>query len=202
MKYCIGVYGDSISFGYGNNDTSWFDRLNGFVHKNKMAQNGETVENVFSKLLNDNNQYKILILAVGVNNFLQDFPQPDSSNVHQTLSVYEQIIELAKDKSEKFIIQNALPIIEERFPNQKYLDEPKWIYNSNIIAFNKGLYRLAKKHNVQLIDMHKVFDEKNLCDLYFDGVHPNINGQNLLLSVYQDILCNFVTLEKKNIDMK
>lgn len=39
MNYKFGVYGDSIAFGYGNNNQSWFDELYLGNEALKLAQN-------------------------------------------------------------------------------------------------------------------------------------------------------------------
>ena len=67
MEYALGVYGDSIAFGYGNEDGSWFDKLEGFSSKIKMAQNGEIINNVLLKISADCD------LAWAGLNFLSDF---------------------------------------------------------------------------------------------------------------------------------
>ncbi len=188
MKYAIGVYGDSISFGYGNNDTSWFDRLSGFDNKLKLSQNGETICNVLNKISFHTNSYQTLIIAVGINDFFQDSPLIDTSTITDKIAQYEQILKIAKKISSKIVVQSLLPVIEDRFPNQKYLDEPKWLFNINAIEFNKLLLPLARKYNAQFIDSFKIFNQKDLTELYFDGVHPNKYGQDLLLKIYTDEL--------------
>ena len=55
MNYRFGVYGDSIAFGYGNNNHSWFDELYFANEALKLAQNGEKIEDVLNKIKQDNN---------------------------------------------------------------------------------------------------------------------------------------------------
>ena len=52
MNYKFGVYGDSIAFGYGNNNQSWFDELYLGSNALKLAQNGEKIEDVLSACRN------------------------------------------------------------------------------------------------------------------------------------------------------
>jgi hypothetical protein len=40
LDYQYGVYGDSIAFGYGNNNQSWFDINYKGLKSIKLAQNG------------------------------------------------------------------------------------------------------------------------------------------------------------------
>ena len=67
MNYKFGVYGDSIAFGYGNNNQSWFDELYLGNEALKLAQNGEQIEGVLRKIKQDDNHYDTLFMAVGIN---------------------------------------------------------------------------------------------------------------------------------------
>ena len=187
MEYLLGVYGDSIAFGYGN-DKSWFDCLDNFSPKIKMAQNGEIINNVLLKILADTNTYQTLIIAVGINNFLSDSPVNDNPEVAKKIVEYEEVLKVAKTRAKHIVVQSVLPVIENKFPNQKYLDDPRWIFNVNAVEFNKMLKPLAQKYGAQYVDAFSVFNSKNLEDLYFDGVHPNATGQNLLLEIYENEL--------------
>ena len=75
MNYRFAVYGDSIAFGYGNNNQSWFDELYLGNEALKLAQNGEQIEGVLRKIKQDDNHYDTLFLAVGINNLLSTSPQ-------------------------------------------------------------------------------------------------------------------------------
>ena len=188
MEYALGVYGDSIAFGYGNEDGSWFDKLEGFSSKIKMAQNGEIINNVLLKISADSNTYQTLILAVGINNFLNTSPINDNPKVEEKILEYEEVLKIAKTKAKHIVVQSVLPVIESKFPNQAYLDDPRWVFNANAIAFNKMLKPLAQKYGAQFVDAFSVFNAKNLEDVYFDGIHPNVTGQNLLLEIYSNEL--------------
>ena len=86
MNYKFGVYGDSIAFGYGNNNQSWFDELYLGSNALKLAQNGEKIEDVLSKIKQDNNHYDTLFLAVGINNLLSTSPQNNQIPITELIS--------------------------------------------------------------------------------------------------------------------
>ena len=115
---------------------------------------------------------------------MQDSPVVDTSSVNKYIKQYEQILQIAEKISSKIVVQSLLPVIENKFPNQKYLDEPKWIFNINVIEFNKLLKTLAQKYHAQYVDTYSVFNKQNLSTLYFDAVHPNGLGQTLLFDIY------------------
>ena len=81
MNYKFGVYGDSIAFGYGNNNQSWFDELYLGNEALKLAQNGEKIEDVLSKIKQDNNHYDTLFMAVGINDLLSETPKPNQIDI-------------------------------------------------------------------------------------------------------------------------
>ena len=117
MDYKISVYGDSIAYGYGSNNKSWFDGLTAFKNKIKNAQNGETTSNVLDKLIKDTNTYDIIIIAVGINDLLQESRKAEDFVNIKLMAQYNQILTIAKTKADKIIIQSVLPVIENRFPN-------------------------------------------------------------------------------------
>lgn len=76
-----GVYGDSIAFGYGNGNYSWFDRLAENKTALKLAQNGAKIADVAAALANDKNYYQTLFIAVGINDLLQPKEAPANSGI-------------------------------------------------------------------------------------------------------------------------
>ena len=186
MEYEIAVYGDSIAFGYGANNRSWFDTLKGFNNKSKNAQNGETVSNVLAKITKDENTYNTLIIAVGINDLLQESRKAEEFVDIKLMVQYNQILEIAKTKSTKVIIQSVLPVIEKRFPNQPWLDTPQYAFNKTIETFNRMLQYLAKEQGVTYLDAYSSFKAKDVQTLYIDAVHLNTQGQEQLKEIYQN----------------
>ena len=185
MNYKFGVYGDSIAFGYGNNNQSWFDELYLGSNALKLAQNGEKIEDVLSKIKQDNNHYDTLFFAVGINDLLSTSPQSNQIAISELIGKYKEILEIAKNKSSKIVVQSVLPAREELFPNQAWLDEDKWAFNSDIELFNQKLTNLCSELNVHYLDAYSEFCTKNLAELYIDAVHLNKPGQSELANIYK-----------------
>ena len=188
MNYKFGVYGDSIAFGYGNNNQSWFDELYLGNEALKLAQNGEKIEDVLSKIKQDNNHYDTLFLAVGINDLLSKTPKPDQIDISSLINQYEKILKTAKTKASNIIIQSVLPVREELFPNQVWLDEDKWAFNSDIEIFNQKLAELCEKHQIKYLDAYTSFCSLDLSKIYIDAVHLNKVGQQELAMVYRKIV--------------
>ena len=185
MNYKFGVYGDSIAFGYGNNNTSWFDELYSETQAIKLAQNGEQIEDVLRKMKKDINGYDTLILAVGINNLLSKTPKSNQINIHNLIHQYEEVLKVAQIKASNVVVQSVLPVMEELFPSQNWLNEDKWAFNADVESFNQKLVELCKKYQAKYIDSYTKFCSENLSDFYIDAVHLNKLGQEKLARVYK-----------------
>ena len=184
MNYKFGVYGDSIAFGYGNNNQSWFDELYLGNEALKLAQNGEKIEDVLRKIKQDSNHYDTLFLAVGINNLLSGAPKPNQIDVSSLINQYEEVLKVAKTKASNIIVQSVLPVREELFPNQAWLDDDKWGFNTDVETFNQKLAELCSELNVAYLDAYSEFCTKNLAVLYIDAVHLHKLGQSELAKIY------------------
>jgi len=188
MNYKFGVYGDSIAFGYGNNNQSWFDELYLGSNALKLAQNGEQIEGVLHKIKQDDNHYDTLFLAVGINNLLSGAPKPNQIDISSLINQYEEVLKVAQTKASNIVVQSVLPVREELFPNQAWLDEDKWALNSDIELFNQKLLQLCSEFNVAYLDTYSEFCTKNLAERNIDAVHLNKVGQQELAKIYRKIV--------------
>ena len=185
MNYKFGVYGDSIAFGYGNNNQSWFDELYLGNEALKLAQNGEKIEGVLRKIKQDDNHYDTLFLAVGINNLLSKNPKPNQIDISSLINQYEEVLKVAQTNASNIIVQSVLPVREERFPNQVWLDEDKWGFNADIETFNQKLAELCETHQIKYLDAYTNFSSLDLSKIYMDAVHLNKEGQQELAMVYR-----------------
>ncbi len=184
MVYEFGVYGDSIAFGYGNHNISWFDILSVQRNSFKLAQNGAKIADVLHKIKFDTSQYEILFFAVGINDLLQSSPSSEDFSCQDLLANYEEILQIAKTKSSRVIVQSVLPVREALFPNQDWLDHKMWAQNKLIVCFNAELAKLCQKLAIDFYDFYTLFLERDLNNLYLDAVHLNNDGQVLLSEFY------------------
>ena len=185
MNYRFGVYGDSIAFGYGNNNQSWFDELYSGSQVLKLAQNGEKIEDVLYKIKKDTNHYNTLFFAVGINNLLSENPNPNQIDIENIVNQYEEVLKIARTKSLHIVVQSVLPVREELFPKQDWLNEDKWGFNADIEAFNKSIAQLCKKYQIKFLDAYTNFSSLDLSKIYMDAVHLNKLGQSETARVYK-----------------
>ena len=187
MDYKFGVYGDSIAFGYGNNGRSWFDIFTDKWVAIKLAQNGEKTTDVVKKIEKDNNHYQILILAVGINDLLQDDNVSANCDIKAIIENYEKILDVAIKKADKIIIQSVLPVREELFPEQNCLDKPQWAFNASIENFNIKLQNLAQERKVTFLNAYDKFTLIELTGVLIDAVHLNKKGNLVLAELYKNL---------------
>lgn len=183
-----GVYGDSIAFGYGNNNHSWFDSLAENKTALKRAQNGAKIADVAVALANDKNHYQTLFIAVGINDLLQPEDVPANNDIVGAWSCYETLLEKAAYLTDRLIVQSVLPVRENLFPKQEWLTKPMWAFNENIRNFNVGLQKLAFLSGASFIDAYADFNKGFLSWYYTDAVHLNASGQDKLFRIYQNNL--------------
>ena len=89
-----------------------------------------------------------------------------------------------KTKASNIVVQSVLPVREELFPNQVWLDEDKWGFNADVETFNQKLAELCEKHQIKYLDAYTGFCSLDLSKIYMDAVHLNKQGQSELANVY------------------
>jgi len=150
----------------------------------KLAQNGEQIEGVLRKIKQDDNHYDTLFLAVGINNLLSGAPKPNQIDISSLINQYEEVLKVAKTKASNIVVQSVLPVREELFPNQDWLDENKWGFNADVETFNQKLAKLCETHQIKYLDAYMSFCSLDLSKIYMDAVHLNKEGQQELAMVY------------------
>jgi lysophospholipase L1-like esterase len=150
----------------------------------KLAQNGEKIADVLCKIKQDNNHYDTLFFAVGINDLLSKTPKPDQIDISSLINQYEEVLKVAKTKASNIIVQSVLPVREELFPNQDWIDENKWGFNADVETFNQKLVELCETHQIKYLDAYTNFSSLDLSKIYMDAVHLNKQGQSELANVY------------------
>lgn len=194
MSYnIIGVLGDSIANGYFDEEgLGWFGRISQKIAKtfphqygfNNMSQAGDRVCDVYHRLLSEasSREIDILIFAVGVN----DLTRRNSPNAPEDLSpllrsqYWDRIFDFSKKYGYKFVVLDILPVIEEG--GEQYDENGPIYYNFNkdIIEYNKLLKEKCQSKGILFIERFDNWQNKNLKDLYFDSLHPNAKGHQII----------------------
>ena len=104
--------------------------------------------------------------------------------ISELIGKYKEILEIAKNKASRVVVQSVLPVREELFPNQVWLDEDKWGFNADVETFNQKLAELCETHQIKYLDAYTGFCSLDLSKIYMDAVHLNKQGQSELANVY------------------
>ncbi len=178
----VAVYGDSIAYGFGSGDKSWFDLLPDNYQKSKFAVNGAITEEVLEEILKHDEKFDIIFLAVGINDLFNMI----NFNYGFLLEQYEEILNIAKEKANKVVVQAVLPMLETgTFPIWFQREEPLKLI---IESFNIKLAELAKNRGCIFVDAHSEFLKLDLTKFYADDVHLNRAGQQKLFEIYDNYL--------------
>ncbi len=175
----IAVYGDSIAFGCGSGDKSWFDMLENQGQKFKFAFNGARICDSLDQIKKCEENFDQIYLAIGVN----DLFSINSFHYDIFLEQYENLITYAKQKANQVIIQGLLPVIIHT--NSPYV-LPNEVDPINLIieSFNFKLKEHCQKRSCIFIDAFAEFIKLDLKDYYSDDIHLSDLGQIYLLGIY------------------
>ena len=131
-----------------------------------------------------------MFFAIGINNLLLSHNKHCKIDFDLLIKQYEEILKIAQNRASYIIVQSLLPVLEELFPKQDWLDEDKWIFNTDIKAFNDNLGKLCNKYNVRYLDLYDEFYSLDLKDFYIDALHLNNMGQKKLANFYKEFIAN------------
>lgn len=189
----VACVGDSITYGLfvdnrdKNNYPDVLNKLlgdtycvNNFAYTNRTAiKSGDCPfvnEKVYQQSLDF--QPNIVIILLGSND-----SKPNNWDKDKFLADYSEIIDsyLTLESQPKVYVLLPPPVFEIK--GKVLYQIRKDIIEQEIVP---AVEDIANKKNVGCIDVHKVFQGRQ--DLFFDGVHPNVNGSRLLAqSVYEAI---------------
>lgn len=162
------ILGDSNSF---------FIKLDGF---DNLAEPGYRVSDVLSQL-DDIQPGDTLIIGVGVNDAatIRDLNSDGviKPDIEEFKNDYSALLDLAKDKFEEIVVLGLVSSDEQA----TILDNAKITYSNKTIGeFNDCIKELCKSAGVKFVDLLPYFfgNEK---ELLVDHIHPNIEGQDIIL---------------------
>ena len=194
--YAVGVFGDSITLGRGNNiDRGWCGRLRKeFEAKDyyNILYNLGIPDNTSTNLLKRmptecETRFKkiregdkiVLVIAIGINDvrYLGSKDNPQTT-IEQFKENIKGISTIANNYADKVTFIGLTPVDEEI--TLEY--EGTQFFNERIIQFNQVIEEHCKEEELQFINLTNVWDEANLKEVLDDGLHPNSKGYELLFN--------------------
>ena len=189
--------GDSITYGYMvNRNQVWTSILNTkfkssnirFLNK---GINGDTISGMYFRFDKDviNEKADTLILMGGVNDIFLFKPL---ENIKRS---FIDIVNKSKENNIDIITFTPIPFIKEDFTFFEIgnLEEMASI----LIEYVNFINSYTKENNIKCIDVYNMFmneilKEYKYYDLYFDGVHLNIEGHNVFSSFLLERLKEYI----------
>lgn len=181
------LIGDSLTFGYGiPKNENWVYKLQQSLNYNLINKgvNGNTTIDMLIRFSEDviaNNPTLIFIMG-GTNDLLSN----------KSLSSIIKNIELMIKESLSINSKVILGIPPTIIGSDAYkLFSPSSTYDyceNELSKLREELIKLSKKYNLQYWDFYNLTLENIYTDIFNDGIHLNIKGQNLLFNYASNTL--------------
>ena len=185
----IGIWGDSITYGDGDNEAlGWVGRLRkSFLTTDSCVYNfgvcGDTTEDLLKRFVVEANsiQPNIVVFAIGIND--SKIPANEIAN-EVTFEKYQkniqELIKMARDYTNKIYIVGATKVNDTAIR-----DSGTRFNNVTIQTYNKYLKEVSSLENLVFIETFDILDINN--DLA-DGLHPNAQGYEKLYQTLRGFL--------------
>jgi Lysophospholipase L1 and related esterases len=97
----------------------------------------------------------------------------------------QKIIQLCREKNQKLVLSSILPVSTP----YDILENAR---NEMVCSANASLMEIALEENIAYVDYYKYFIDKDgkkmKYNLSYDGVHPNVNGYNIMYDILRTVL--------------
>lgn len=192
MKNDLFIFiGDSLTFGYGvPKNENWVYKIKESINYKVINKgvNGNTTPDIlmrFSKDVISNNPNLVFIMA-GTNDLLSN------RSVESITKNIEMMINECLSINAKVII-GVPPTIISRDANRLFAPYPTYSYcELELPKLRDALISLSNKYNLTYLDFYKLTSENLSLDIFSDGIHLNIKGQNLLFNYSSKILSSLL----------
>ncbi|MFT4244271.1 MAG: GDSL-type esterase/lipase family protein [Candidatus Woesearchaeota archaeon] len=198
----ICVFGDSLTFGRGDNiNSGWCEKLK----RNFESQDyynclynlgvcGDTTEYILKRfdvetksrirLKREGDRY-IIIISVGLNDSRlvgeNKTPQTEIKKFEENIQV---LIQKAKKYTFEIMFIGLTPVDELLTLNY----EDTTFTNERISKFNEIIKSSCQKNNILFFDMFENFSKLNYQELLGDGLHPNSQGYEEMYKLIKEFL--------------
>jgi acyl-CoA thioesterase-1 len=196
------VFGDSMVYGSWDDKGGWVQKLKNNLDHRFMKDNNlkffvynlgvqrDTSSDLLKRLDPEiksrfiEDHKIILIFSIGTNdakfaknkNTLNISPD----NFRKNLGL---ILKKALNYSSKIIFVGTPPVIESQTTPQR-LDPNGYWFDKNVELYDNMTKDLCKKNKIPFVDVRSAFQKReNLEKLFYDGLHPNSKGHELIFKL-------------------
>ena len=188
MKNNLFVFiGDSLTFGYGvNKNENWVYKLQTSLNFNIINKgvNGNTTVDMLSRFSTDviNNAPSLIFIMGGTNDLL----------CNRSLTSIIKNLEIMIKESLSINSKVILGIPPTIIGSQAYkLFSPSSTYSyceNTLPELRNAIISLSEKYNIQYFDFFNITTKNISNNIFSDGIHLNILGQNLLFNYAYKVL--------------
>ena len=200
--YAITIFGDSITFGVGDNiNRGWCDRLKKYFENGgqyhylyNLGISGNTTDDILKRFdvetkarvkFKRDQDRNVIIVAIGANDskMLGEKKTPKiefdifSNNI-------QALIDKAKSFTKEVVFIGLTPVDENLTLNY----EDTFLSNERLKLFNNKIQELCKINNILFLDIFQEFSKLNYKELLSDGLHPNKEGYEEMFVLIKSFL--------------
>jgi len=196
------VFGDSITFGLGDNlNRGWCGRLRkDFENKDyyNFLQNlgicGDTTTTLLKRIKIESKarikflrhgDRSIIIIAIGINDSLIYVSNKKPMiNISMFKKNIHKLINISKSLTEEVLFIGLTPVNETICENY----EGTQFSNNRINDFNNIIQEVCNQKDIPFFNMFEEFSKLNYLELLDDGLHPNSKGYDKMYGLIKEFL--------------
>lgn len=189
------AFGDSITFGRGNNlDRGWVGRLRVYL-ETKDEYNavynqgipGDTSKGLLKRIdiecsarmkYNWPGDRYVTLIAIGTNDS-KLIGKKECIPIEDFKRNLKKIVKIAKKHTKKVVLVGLTPV-DERFTNDY---EGTYFFDDRIKEYNTVIDGISKNEKILFIDLYSKMIKTNYKKLLDDGLHPNAEGYELMYKI-------------------
>ena len=198
----ISVFGDSITFGRGNNiDRGWCGRLRKYFEAKdcynclyNLCLCGDTTTNLLQrfdieakarvKFIRDQDR-QVIIFSIGINDSRllgkDKIPETEIDDFEKNI---QTLIDKAKNYSKEIVFIGLTPVDESTTLDY----EGTMFTNERVKKYNDKIKEICQKNNIPSLDIFQEFSKLNYTKLLGDGLHPNSEGYEKMYKLIKSFL--------------
>ena len=192
MKSDLFIFiGDSLTFGYGiPKNENWVYKIKESINYKVINKgiNGNTTVDMLMRFSKDviNNNPNLIFIMGGTNDLLSN------RSVDSIIKNIEVMINESFSINSKVIL-GIPPIIISKDANRLFAPYPTYSYcEFELPKLRDALINLSNKYNIPYLDFYKITSDNLDIDIFSDGIHLNIKGQNLLFNYANNIFSSIL----------
>ena len=202
MKFNIVIFGDSITYGAGDNEKGgWVNRLRLSLENISsedeynvfnMGIDGNVTQEVKERFASDlkpriiKDFKTVIVFAIGIND-AQTFADKDRVSIKEFTDNIAWLIQEARKYTDDVMFIGLSRVDETKVKPLRF-DTSKSYDNAKISAYDKKLKNLCLNNGVFYLSMFDLLDDADL----LDGIHPNSQGHKKYALRVEEAIISFV----------